>query len=167
MKLKHAEYFNELSPNDIIDTMELEFNEEEKRIFSDAVLLAQQYYKYTKDFVTGKREKITNKDNITWYKRFIYDALLRPDLIAKINNSTLSTVENIINQMTKINLIFVEDCLEIDNLYEKTITEISNNPIKSFYDIKLFISECTEAKKRHIIEKIDIVPENLSNYIMF
>ena len=31
MKLKHAEYFNELSPNDIIDTMELEFNEEEKR----------------------------------------------------------------------------------------------------------------------------------------
>ncbi|MBN1785891.1 MAG: hypothetical protein JW825_02725 [Candidatus Methanofastidiosa archaeon] len=167
MKLHHAEDFNEMSPTDIIDTTELDFNEEEKRIFSDAVLLAQQYNKYVKDFKSGKMTVMTNKDNITWFRRFIYDAFYRRELIARIDNPLLNKILGLIEEMKELDLKFLEECLQIDNLYEKTIENISGHSISSFYDLRYFVGECTETKKKHIIEKIDKVPENLSNLIMF
>ncbi|HPR41447.1 MAG TPA: hypothetical protein PK718_02735 [Candidatus Methanofastidiosa archaeon] len=167
MKLQHAEYFNEVSPNDIIDTMELDLNSEEKRIFSDAILLAQQYDKYIKDYKSGNKTIMTNRDNITWYRRFIYDALLRKELVDKLENPLLKKVQQVVLNMKDIELKFIEECLQIDKLYEKTIQDISNHPIKEFKDLGLFIGECSEAKKKHIQEKIDNIPEKLSKLIMF
>jgi len=167
MKLQHADYFNEVSPNDIIDTMEIDLNKEERRIFSDAILLAQQYNKYVKDFKNDTRPIMTNRDNITWFRRFIYDALLREDLIKMIDNPMLSKVRHIVAEMEEIGLKFIEDCLQIEKIYEKTIGDISEHPLESFNDIKPFIGECSEAKKRHIIEKIDNIPEKLSSKILF
>jgi len=167
MKLQHAENFNELSPDDIADTVELDLNKEEKRIFSDAVLLAQQYNKYIKDYKKGARDKMIDKDNITWYRRFIYDALLREDLADRIDSPLLNKIQIIIKNMMDLELKFIEECLQIEKLYEKTIKDIAKHPLENFYDLRLFIGECTEAKKRHLQEKIDNVPKNLANLITF
>lgn len=166
MKLKEEKHIKDLSPKDIIDTTGLDLTPEETRIFSDTVLLAQQYYKYSEDYIKGKTE-LTNKDNKRWYKRFLFDVLQRPQLVELIDSKYLEDVEKLIKEMATLDLSFSADCLEMEDLYGHTIQDIVAHPLKSFYDLKYFIGECTKPKYQHISEKIDAVDKKATLKIHF
>ena len=92
--------------------------------------------------------------------------ILKADDNILINGSVIPN-EKLVKEMATLDLSFSADCLEMEDLYGHTIQDIVAHPLKSFYDLKYFIGECTKPKYQHISEKIDAVDKKATLKIHF
>jgi hypothetical protein len=165
MAKKEVRHIRSMSPREVEELVGLSLTEDETRAFSDGMLVSQQFLKYIFDYNSGKTT-LTNKDEERWFRRFIYDVLQRPALLDYINSGYLNSIRGVILEMTGLGLSFPLECLEADNLYERTMPNMADKKVSSFRDITIFMGECDDAVLDSLKTKIAAISDHDISYVV-